>query len=411
MDRRYTGQIIKEPDSPELYHHIYEFAQKDYKTVRMRIFARRSLYLFILFLSAAGLFFTIFYFIFLQDHLKALKNQLQQYSNNIKNLYSEIDKLTASEMEYRGRLQVYKDTFSKLKIEDNRIVDFDLTESVQKYVEKYDDIPKIYKNIYRGNTGLRETALTFDLGTGEDSPYIYAVLKKAGVKATIFISNEMPATNYGALFSDKNVSSLIKFSKLGCEFGNHTWSHYNLKTSLYETSRRKRLNLSFISDEILDEVTLKLEFDRVKDKFYRETGIMLSSFWRAPYGAIDRRILTIAAKAGYSNHVFWSSNKCGPLDFYDYITKRTIRIKDKKSGHYTRRKNPLYFSSSEMLARLKKWEKVDPHGLNGAIAISHLGTARKADKMVHILPEYISYFQKKGYHFVLISEIINNKKD
>jgi len=86
-------------------------------------------------------------------------------------------------------------------------------------------------------------------------------------------------------------------------------------------------------------------------------------------------------------------------------------VKDKESGEYTKRKNPYYFSSSEMLLRMKEWERIDKHGLNGAISIGHLGTGRKTDKIVRILPEYISYFQNKGYHFVPVSELINNKKD
>ena len=411
MENEHREILVKEPDQEELYNYIYELSKKDYIYTQVRSFAQKSLYSIILILSATGIFFSIFYFVFLQDHVKNLKNEIQKYRINLKNLNSEIARLTASEIEFKNKLREYENTFNKLKIDDNRIVDFDLTESVQKNIDKVDRWEAGYRNIHRGNTGFRETALTFDLGTGEDLPYIYTVLKRFGVRATIFISNEMPADNYGSLFNIRNISYLIKLSQLGCEFGNHTWSHYNLKSSLYESSKRKRLQLTFISDEVLDEASLKLEFDSVGKKFYSETGISLSPFWRAPYGAIDHRILTIAAKAGYPNHVLWSSNLIGPLDFYDYVKKRAIWIKEEHTGEYVRQKNPYYFSSSEMLLRLKRWEEADPHGLNGAIAISHLGTSRKTDKIVYILPEYISYFQGKGYHFVRVSEIINDTKD
>ena len=221
----------------------------------------------------------------------------------------------------------------------------------------------------------------------------------------------MNSTEYGSLFDQKHLDYLIKLHEIGCEFGNHTWSHYNLQRSLYETSKKRRLGLSFISDEVLDEISLKLEFDMVRNKLYNDTGIELSPFWRAPYGAFDRRILKMASMAGYPNHVYWSSNKMGPLDFYDYVTKRNIRVKQRDTGKYIKVKNPFYFSSTEMLARLKEWERSDIHGLNGAISIAHLGTSRKNDKIIYILPEYISYFQNKGYHFVLVSEVINDKMD
>ena len=404
-------QFIKEPESPELYHHIYELAQKDYKSTKIRLFARRSVLFIILIMSALGFFFLVFYFAFLHNYMESLNNQLLKYSKNLETLTTEVERLTSTEQEYQNQIKSYEDKLRNLQIEDNRIVDFDLTDTIRSNIAKIDTYDMNYENIYRGNTSFKETALTFDLGTGEELPYVYTILKRFNVRATIFISNEMPSTEYGALFRQKNLAYLIKLNQIGCEFGNHTWSHYNLKRSLYETSKKRRLNLPFISNEVLDEINLKLEFDRVKDKFYRETGITLTPFWRAPYGAIDSRILTIASKSGYPNHVFWSSNKKGPLDFYDYITKRSFRVKNNKTGKYTRMKNPYYFSSAEMLARLKEWERADIHGLNGAISIGHLGTSRRTDKIINILPEYISYFQNKGYHFVLVSELINDKKD
>jgi hypothetical protein len=43
--------------------------------------------------------------------------------------------------------------------------------------------------------------------------------------------------------------------------------------------------------------------------------------------------------------------------------------------------------------------------------VGHLGTARKTDKIIYALPEYISFFQRKGYHFVTLSECINERAD
>jgi peptidoglycan/xylan/chitin deacetylase (PgdA/CDA1 family) len=199
--------------------------------------------------------------------------------------------------------------------------------------------------------------------------------------------------------------------ELGCEFGNHTWSHYHLTRSLYEISKRKRLNLSFISDSVIDEFSLMLEFDRVRKIFKERTGFELSPLWRAPYGAIDHRVLTVAAKLGYPYHITWSGNELGPLDFFDYVKKRTVRIYDNDKNKHSLVRNPNYYTSGELLSRMKEWEKADLHGLNGTISIAHLGTTRKVDRIVKILPEYISYFRNKGYHFVTVSQVINNHKD
>jgi len=221
----------------------------------------------------------------------------------------------------------------------------------------------------------------------------------------------MSSTTYGSLFRERNLAYLRKLGDLGCEFGNHTWSHYNMKRSLYETSQKKRLNLSFISDDIIDELQFMMEFDRVKNRFEAETGYKISPLWRAPYGAVDHRILSLAAKAGYKDHIFWSGNSVGPLDFLDYVTRRTVVVYDEKDKKYERVRNPYYFTSKEMLQRLKGWERADGRGMNGGIAIAHLGTARKHDKMVKILPELISYLQSRDYHLLTVSEVVNDRQD
>jgi len=399
------------PHQSDIYQHIYEHAKKEYRNIRFRNLLQRTFFFMITGLSFAGIFFILFYVFFIRNHVQSLEDQIQLYSQKVQNLSSEVEKLYTAEEEYLNQLKAYREAMGKLKIEENEVVDFDLTEKVEKTVNNIANPGTKYINIYRGNKAFPETALTFDLGTGEELPFVYTVLKRFGVKATIFISNEMSSTEYGSLFKQRNIEYLIKMGELGCEFGNHTWSHYNLKRSLYETSKKARLNLTFISDEVIDEVGIKMELERTSRFFYQKTGYRISPYWRAPYGAIDKRILSLAASAGYPYHVFWSANSKGPLDFYDYVTKRFIWVNDKNTGKYTRQRNPLFYTSQEMLLRLKEWEKADAHGLNGAISICHLGTSRKMDKIINILPEYIDYFQNKGYRFVRISELMNNRLD
>ncbi len=398
-------------ESGDIYRHLYHLARQDYKRKKKRAFFTGSARFIILLLSAAGIFFTLFYFFILRDRIRKMNTELTGYYRRVNELEREIDTLSESERMYRRQLSEYESFLSNIEIDDNRIVDFNLTQSVQENLQKMDSHRFPYKNIRRGNIGFKETALTFDLGTGSELPYVYSVLKRFNARATIFLSNEMPQAEYGSLFNEKNIHYLRKMADIGCEFGNHTWSHYNLKRSLYEASRRRRLSLTFISDDVLDDLSLRLEFDRVRTRFYEATGILLAPLWRAPYGAIDHRILSAAAGAGYPNHVLWSGNSLGALDFLDYVYKRTITIYNKNEKKYERVKNPSYFTSKEMLLRMKEWERTDPSGLNGAISIAHLGTARKLDKILKILPEYISYFQNRGYHFVTVSEAINDTKD
>ena len=410
MDDKKELPAVETADSNPLavYNHIFELSRRDYKVLRVKNLTRRSLSFILLLLAGTGLFFTVFYFAFLKDRIESLGDQLREGMGRVERLNREIERLTVSELKQKNQVRLYEETYRNLKIVDERIVDYDLTEAVRKNLETVDASLGEFRIIARGDTRFLETALTFDLGTGEDLAYVYSVLRRYGARATIFVSNEMPSDRYGSLFKERNILYLKKLAEIGCEFGNHTWSHYNLKDSLYETSKRARLSLAFVSDGVLDEATLKLEFDRVREKFTRETGIPLAPYWRAPYGAFDRRILSAAAKAGYPSQVLWSSNGEGPLDFYDYVSRRVVKG---ERGRPLGQTNPFYFSAAETLARLKRWELADKNGLRGAIAIGHLGTSRRVDKIVYALPEHISYFQSRGYHFVTVTDVLNDRAD
>ncbi|MBN2322958.1 MAG: polysaccharide deacetylase family protein [Spirochaetes bacterium] len=397
---------VDRPDPNDLYEILYSSARMDYRRVKRRFFAKRTLLLVVTALSVVGTFSVIFYPTFMRSRISRMEEEISNYRSSILSLNTQIDTLSARRLEYEDRLQAYKNIIGKLKVEDDRIIDFDLTEEVARSTGGIDAIEAEYRNITRGSRGVRASALTFDLGTGDDLPVVYSILKRFDTRATVFLSNEMSSESYGSLFNGRNLAYLVKLNDLGCEFGNHTWSHYNLKRSLYETSKKNRVSFSFLSNDVLDELNITRELKMVEKQVFEKTGIVLSPLWRAPYGAIDDRILKTAAAAGYPNHIFWSANGIGPLDFYDYVTRRFVWRKETETGRPERVQNPYYFSSQEMLHRLKQWEEADPSGLNGAISIAHLGTSRKNDRMVLILPEYISHFTNRGYRFVTVTELL-----
>ena len=410
--RKSISSNITQNSSKEniVYSSIYALSRDYYKHGRVKNAFRliyKILLLLLIMISLSGI---ILYSTAVRPYINSLKAKVNTYEIKLMQLNDNLETMKLKENNYLNQLQKYKTFLSHVKIENNKLVDYDLSNVVDKNNKTLDGLKIHFVNFSRGNINKAETAMTFDLGTGKELPYVYKTLKNFGVPATIFLTNANPSLKYGSLLNDKNIYYLQKLSKLGCEFGNHTWSHYNLLSSLYETSKKRRLSLLPISDNVIDELSIILEFKRVADVFYQKTGLKLSPIWRAPYGAIDNRVLKLAAKAGYPYHIFWSSNKLGPLDFYDYVKKRNIIRRDRITGKLVRTKNPYYFSSSEMLQRLKLWEEVDPHGLNGAISIAHLGTARKLDKIIYILPDYIAFVIKKGYRFVKVSQLINDAK-
>jgi peptidoglycan/xylan/chitin deacetylase (PgdA/CDA1 family) len=351
MSPLHDDQSTRDQISEEIYQNLYQLSQKVYKRESVRGFFKKSFKLILSLLSLAGILSILFYLTFVRSHMVRLSDEITRYSDEVAHLTSEIAKLASSERIYRNKVDEYKGILNNLVIEDSRIVDFDLSQTVRENIEGFGNSEYEYYNIGRGNTNFKETALTYDLSSGEDLPLVYAILNRLSTKATIFISNDMTSMSYGALFKDRNIS--------------------------------------FISDDVIDEFSLMLEFDRVRKIFKERTGFELSPLWRAPYGAIDHRVLTVAAKLGYPQ----------------------VRIYDNDKNKHSLVRNPNYYTSGELLSRMKEWEKADLHGLNGAISIAHLGTTRKVDRMVKILPEYISYFRTRGYQFVTVSEVMNNRKD
>jgi len=76
------------------------------------------------------------------------------------------------------------------------------------------------------------------------------------------------------------------------------------------------------------------------------------------------------------------------------------------NADYTTPEMPNYRSSEQMLADLKNFETLDPHGLNGTIILIHLGTSPlRTDKFYNHLDKLLASLQGKGYQLCQISEV------
>ncbi|MBN1292810.1 MAG: glycoside hydrolase family 9 protein [Candidatus Latescibacteria bacterium] len=66
-----------------------------------------------------------------------------------------------------------------------------------------------------------------------------------------------------------------------------------------------------------------------------------------------------------------------------------------------------YYSSDELLGKLKNFEINDEHGLNGTILLIHFGTdPRRTDKLYNRLDSLITELKGKGYRFTSLRETI-----
>jgi len=67
-----------------------------------------------------------------------------------------------------------------------------------------------------------------------------------------------------------------------------------------------------------------------------------------------------------------------------------------------------YLSSDTIFARILRFEATSPHGLNGFLLLTHIGTdPRRKDKFYLHLDDLIAALLKKGYRFALLNQSIH----
>ncbi|URD68687.1 polysaccharide deacetylase family protein [Leptospira borgpetersenii] len=398
--------MLSEEESSELSKTISEIKNSE---IRSEVIERRFKTLRILFSIGFFTFLSVASVITLAHRIFKLEATVEKQTIHITNLEESLTSLRLEEQQQEEELLKFKSDIY------DAVPDGDLSDQVSENKINLEVLvgSDVGKNINRGDVRFKEIALTFDLGTGEDLKLIYEYLSQFPIKITLFVSNENPALKNGSFFSNTNLRYLKKLSELGDRvvFGNHTWSHYNIPRSLYETSLRKRILLSYVSDEIPDANFLQQEMRMVEEKFESITGKQLTKYYRLPYGGFDPLVIQTFGKLGYTHHIFWSNNSVGSLDIPDFVYKKFIYKKDPKTGKTRIMPNPNYKTRAEALDFLYRWEEADKDGMNGAIILMHLGSPRQSEKLIYILPDFIREMLSKGYSFVTVPEIINDHQD
>jgi peptidoglycan/xylan/chitin deacetylase (PgdA/CDA1 family) len=193
---------------------------------------------------------------------------------------------------------------------------------------------------------IGQVALTFD-----DGPHprytqaILDILEEYHITATFFIIG-VNATLYP--------EALLAISKAGCEIGNHTFTHENLKNAS--------------PDEVSKEL-LKCE-NAIGDRINTVTKL-----FRPPQGACTKMVEDIAASKGY-DVILWS------IDTEDWAHTPPEKI------------------AENVLSSLS----------NGDIILMHdyiSGKNTTCDALKILIPEIL----KRGYEFVTVSELISGESD
>lgn len=185
-------------------------------------------------------------------------------------------------------------TLKKLRFGEKVVIK---TQSENWYEVKKGSIKGFMKknSVVMYNSTKKHVALTFDDGpNAKTTKKVLNALEKNKCRATFFLLGSNITKGTGSL--------LKKEKKLGCEIGNHSYSH-PLLTNMSSSAAKK-------------------QFTRTNQKIKKYTG-KNATVCRTPYGASNRSIL----KAAGSPHIFWS------VDTLDWKYRNTKRLISYVKGH------------------------------------------------------------------------------
>lgn len=224
----------------------------------------------------------------------------------------------------------------------------------------------IYRDggIIRTDLSVRHIDFVFtaaDKADGADR--IISTLRKYNIKGGFFFTGE-----FFELYPDV-VRRLVAE---GHYVGSHSYGH------LLYAPWGKRDSLLVTRQEF--------EEDMFKSyKVLREFGITDAPYFIPPYEHYNATISSWARQLG--------------LQVINY-TPGTLT-----NGDYTTPGMSRYFSSKEILGKIREYERTDPDGLNGHIMLIHFGTdPSRTDKFYDKLPGLIRELRRKGYSFTPLKD-------
>lgn len=190
-------------------------------------------------------------------------------------------------------------------------------------------------DLVKYDSSKKHIALTFDDGPGKKTtPTVISALKKNNCKATFFVVGQGINSTTGKLLAEE--------VKIGCEIGNHSYSHPVLSKA--------------------SQATVRSQLSNTDKKIKKYTG-SIASVCRAPYGSYNKSVLKIMNRP----NIFWS------IDTLDW----------------------KYRNTSRLISYVKK------HAKDGAIVLMHdihPTTAKAVDRICRNL-------KKKNYEMVTVTEL------
>jgi peptidoglycan/xylan/chitin deacetylase (PgdA/CDA1 family) len=222
--------------------------------------------------------------------------------------------------------------------------------------------------IIRGGTSKKQLALIFTAGDfGDGSAHVLDTLKKQRVKGSFFVTGAyVRKPEYGQY--------LRRMVAEGHYLGPHSDSH-----PLYcpwEDREKTLVTREFFEQDLRKSIAGLQAFGALRDQ---------PTYFIPPYEWFNNDQARWAREMGVTLFNFTP----GTGSNRDYVPENAKK----------------FVASKVIYDDILKYERKDPHGLNGFLLILHLGADRK-DKMYLLLEPLMNELRTRGYSFVRIDELI-----
>lgn len=212
-------------------------------------------------------------------------------------------------------------------------------------METVEELEK-YQTYFLGDTSKKRIYLTFDAGyENGNTEPILEALKKHNAKATFFVVGH---------YLESAPELVKRMVEEGHTVGNHTYHHYDMS-------------------KISDRASFEKEMELVEKKYREITGQEMIKYYRPPQGKYSKENLKMAQELGYHTF-FWS------LAYVDWN-------QDAQPSHEE--------AFEKLLSRIHP----------GAIVLLHNTSSTNGE----ILDELLTKWEKEGYSFGTLEEVINQK--
>jgi peptidoglycan-N-acetylglucosamine deacetylase len=281
------------------------------------------------------------------------EDYLKKHPFKYKNL-EKIDAIDAVNYEGAGEI------LEMINIPDHGLTSFEYSNEDQLIVnEEYKSLPSAYMLKRYGASNPKKIALTFDDGPNKDyTPKILDILKKKKIPATFFVTG-------GNI--ENNIPLVRRIYNEGHEIGNHTFTHPNLEITSENRERIELRSTRLLLESILGYSTL---------------------LFRPPYNtdAEPKNLFQIKSLAIAHDEGFISvTTFMDPNDWQEDVTADTI------------------------VARAKACLQVSLDKRGNIILLHDAGGDRS--QTIIALPQIIDYYQKMGYQFVTVSNLMGKTRD